>query len=199
MKKVELIDANEYFVESRKVLQIVTERENVMKKKMKTADKLDLVRKHKTKATSLEEFETLESLEKELDRKLRFNQLKEPAVPEEHKEKIKRNVAVELKEVNELLNKTVDQLKSSYKYLEDEVIPLITNIEKLGRLKTIPAQIETVIDGEIGEHSFLPLGYLTQIHSRSEYAEIAKNINVNLDKAIQGMKKIELATKRGGK
>lgn len=193
MGKTKIIDEKKLFVESKKAIQIAIEREKILGKKMRTTDKLELVRDHKVKTKSPDEYEALETLEKELERKLRFNQLNESAVPEEHKEKVKRNAAVELQEVNELLNESILQLKSRYEYLEDEVIPLITNIEKLERLAVIPVQIKAVVDGEIGENTVFSMQHIIRQQNYSKYAEIAKNINAQLNKAIKDMKRLEFS------
>ncbi|MFD2118161.1 hypothetical protein ACFSTH_11695 [Paenibacillus yanchengensis] len=193
MEKVELIDVGKYFAESKKVIQIAIEREKLLGKKMPITDKLRLIRDYKKKTNSPDEYEALETLEKELDKKLRFNQLNEPAVPDEYKEKVKRNAVVELQEVNKLLNEFKAQLRFHYKYIENEVVPLIANIEKLERLKAIPVQIEAIIDEEIGENAVFKIENTIRELSHSKNMRISKSINSYLSKAIKSMQEIEFA------
>ncbi|NMO97460.1 hypothetical protein [Paenibacillus lemnae] len=191
MKKVKLIDANDYCVESRKAIQIVLERERTLGKKLKIRDRLELVRKHKNHAKSPDELEALEALEKQLERRIRFKQINERAIPEEHKEKVLRNAAVELQEANKMSDDLKAQISSRYKHLEDEVIPLIASIGDLERIKGAPMQVNFIIDYEIGEDTVFKVENIIRQLGHSQCEKLANDINFHLRKAIEGMKKLE--------
>lgn len=190
MEKPEMIDETQYFTESKKAIQIVLENERLLGKKLKTHDLLQLVKDHKKVTDSVEEFDKLEKLERHLERKIRFNQLNEPAVPEEHQEKIKRNATVEQQEVDKMLDQYRTHLGTHLKYLEDEVIPVLTSIEKLEKLSTIPVLIDKLLTGEIGENTVFKMEYLLRLQNHSQAADRTKNCIRHLKKAAEVMREI---------
>lgn len=187
--KTKEIDPNEYFAESKKAIQIVLEKEKLIHKQMKAHEKLALVRKYKNNTGDPGAYDALEKLERELDRKVRFDLLNEPAIPEEHREKVLRNVAVEQLEYAETLNGLKDQLRFHYKYLEDEVLPLLENIAKLERLNYIPNQVDVLLKNEIGEDTIFKVENL--IRPFESGSKLGKHTINSVKQAILNMQKLE--------
>ncbi|RYI25084.1 hypothetical protein EVU96_25050 [Bacillus infantis] len=191
MKINNVIDPNDFFVESKKAIQVVLSKEELQRKQMKIADKLELVRKSKAHPESLEAYEKLQTLEKELEMKIRFNKYNEAAVPEEYREVVKRNVAVEQLKVAEKANELKAQLKDHIEYLESKVVPLLQSIKELEKLKRIPDQIDIILDGEIGEKVPLPVSYRVKMINAGRDETLSGKVLVDLDKAIKSLKQIE--------
>ncbi|APH07214.1 hypothetical protein A9C19_20735 (plasmid) [Bacillus weihaiensis] len=195
---MKLIDENQYFVESNKVIQVVLDNESLSEKKLKAADKLQLVKEQKTHTTSPEEYEELEMLEKELERKIRFNQLKYPAVPEDLRETVKRNAAVEQLEVDNTLNELKAELKDRVEYLESELLPLLDNIRKLESLKKVPDQIDFILKAEMGEGVSIPVSLMLRTLSPSNNEGQAGKALKDLNKTVASLKKIEVPVETKG-
>lgn len=186
------IDENKYFAESKKAIQIAVENERLLGKKMPTVDKLQLARDYKKNTKEPNEYKELEKLEKELEMKIRFNQLNEPAVPEEQQEKIRKNVDIEEQELNKVLNELKAQLRLHYKYVEDEIIPLIVNIEKLEQLSAVPSQIKLLLKAVIGENTAFKVEGLMRGQNYSSNATVARNLIHSLEKSINRMQALEV-------
>lgn len=198
METTQLIDENQYFVESKKAVQIVLEREQELGSKLKIQDKLRLVKEQKENTKSIEEYEELEKLEKELERKIRFNQRTEPAVPAEHREKLKRNAAAEQLQADEKLNELKSELKERVEHLEVEIIPLLLSINKLERMKKIPDQIHALLNFEIGEGAPIPASYrIKALTSTRDETQSRKALD-GLENVIKTLKKIEVPVETKG-
>ncbi|MBP1944634.1 hypothetical protein [Cytobacillus luteolus] len=195
---MQLIDENQYFVESKKVIQLVLDTERNLEKQLKLADKLQLVKQQKSETRSPAEYEELEKLEKELERKIRFDQFNAPAVPKEHKEKVKKNVVVEQLEVDEKLNELKAELKGRIEVLEQELLPLIEGIEKLEDLKRIPNRIDLLLVSEIGERVAIPCSYAMNLVAPSNNQSQSSVAAKDLKKVIQALKKIEVPVETKG-
>ncbi len=198
MENMNPIDENQYFVESKKAIQIVLNKEQYLAKQMPTADKLRLLKEHKESTKSPEEYEDLEKLEKELEKKIRFNQLTEPAVPEEYRETLKRNAVVEKLEVDNKLNELKAELKDRIEYLENELVPLIDNIRQLEKMSKIPNQIDAILDLTIGEGAPVTANYRLQLLTQTNDETQAGEAQQALSKVIKSLKKIEVPIETKG-
>lgn len=145
MKKVELIDVNNYFVESRKAIKIAVEKELSLHADMPKRDKLRLLKGRKKETTSPEEYEEIEKLERQLEKEIRFNN-PVPLVPDEHKEKIRRNAEIEAAAVDQKLKELKAELQSQLPYLQDVILPLLINVRRLNALRRIPYRVSRVLD-----------------------------------------------------
>lgn len=196
-----LVNHNEYFVESKKALQVAREREIEERSKLKTEELLELAKKHKEKAKTPEEYEELGKLEKDLSMKIKFNQYYIPAVPPEHTEKLKKNAEVEHQAASKKLSELKSQLKSKIDYLENEVAPLVDGIKKLEQMMSIPEQINIILDTDIGEKAPLTMeGRLRYYYSKYDNSQTGRAV-AELDKlihrlrVIQGNEEVENTTK----
>lgn len=198
MEKMTLIDENQYFVESKKAIQIVLEKESSLEKQLGLREKLQLVKEHKKNTTSPEEYDELEKLEKDLEKKIRFKQFKTPAIPEERKETVKRNVVAEELQVNEKLNELKAELKERITYLENDLLPLIENIHTLERIKGIPHKIDTILNAEIGEGVSFPVRYVLNVQTQSNDELQSKIALKTLKKVLGSLKKIEVPVETKG-
>jgi hypothetical protein len=198
MENMNVIDETQYFVESKKAIQIVLENERLLGSKLKVRDKLRLVKESKEHTKSLEEYEALEKQEKELERKIRFNQFSEPAVPVEHREKLKRNAAAEQLEADKKLNELKAELKERIEYLESEVMPLVDSIMKLENMRKIPDQVDMVLNAEIGETVPFPVYYRLQVLRQTPDETQAGKAMKDLDKVVTALKAIQVPVETKG-
>lgn len=196
-----LVNQNDYFIESKKALQIARDREKDETSKLKTGDLLKLVKKHMESAKTPEEYEELESLEKELNKKIKFNQYYIPAVPSEHTEKLKKNAEAEHQAASKKLSELKSQLKSKIDYLENEVAPLVDGIKKLEQMMNIPEQINVILDSDIGEKAPIRLeGKLRYYYSKYDNSQSGRAV-AELDnlikrlRSLQGNREVENTTK----
>lgn len=191
MGNAKSINENEYFVESKKALEIAKEREKAEKAKLNTADLLELTKKHKELAKTPEEYEELDNLEKELRMKIKFNQYHVPAVPPEYAEKIRRNAEVEKSEASKKLDELKVQLKTKIDYLENEVAPLVDDIRKLEQMMNIPDQINIVLDSDIGEKTVIPMSGRLQIFNPKYDGRASVRAVTEMNKLIQRLKDVQ--------
>lgn len=147
MKNVALIDTNNYFVESRKAIQIALEKERDLYNQIPKEEKLRLLRKRKAETNSVEEYEAIEIMEKQLEKEIKFNG-PVPLVPDEYKDVIKKNVEIEAAEYTEKLNELRKELKIQLPYLQDVVLPLLINIHELKKMKNVPSDVEFILDSQ---------------------------------------------------
>lgn len=191
MANTPLINKDQYFQESKKAIQTVLQEEDKLNKGMNAADKLELVKELKEKTNSEKEFDELEKEQRELEKIIRFQKVPVDAIPKEHQKVVKRNVAVEQLEVDEKLNELKAELANHIEQLEGELLPLLTNINELEKLKCIPHQINLLTNATIGEGAPYPARALVQAVSRSSdevrSSKALKELN-ELIGAIKGIK-----------
>ncbi|MEK4023513.1 hypothetical protein [Sporosarcina sp. FSL W7-1283] len=144
------INTDDYYIESKKAIQATLEREDMLLKKMQPEHELTILQSEKKEVRTPEEFEAINERIEELKRKIRFNQLSEPAIPAEFREAIKRNVHVEGLATSEKLNELKGQLKEKIELLENEILPLVESIRDLEKMSLIPEQIGMLLTAEIG-------------------------------------------------
>ncbi|PLR79703.1 hypothetical protein CVD25_06485 [Bacillus canaveralius] len=198
MENTTSIDENQYFAESKKAIQIVLEKEKLLQKQLKAVDKLQLVKEFKKETRSAAQYDELEKQERELERKIRFNRLMESAVPEEHKEKIKRNSAAEQLEVDNKLNELKAQLNEQIDHLENDLFPLLDNIRKLERMKMIPDQINIILESDIGENAVIPVeNRVRRLNVSYNETQSGQAFN-DLVKLIGSLRKIEVPKETKG-
>ena len=195
---MEAINVNDYFIESKKAIQLVLDREQELQRKLKAAERLQLLKEHKKNAKTSEDFEALEQQEKELERKIRFQQLTEPAVPAEHKEKILRNVKAEQLQQAEKLNELKGQLSEQIKYMKENIIPLLKSIHELEAMDEIPNQVDIILDAEIGEGAVLPVNQRMKAFSKREYKPRAGMALLDVQKAVDELGRITMPIETTG-
>lgn len=159
---MQLIDEKQYFAESRKAIELAIEIERGLYNKLSKKDTLDVLKKRKKETTSMEEYERIEELEKQLEKEIKFDQ-PIPLVPDEYREVIKRNVAIEEKEVNKKLLELRKELKKQLPYLKDILLPLVISIRELEKIKSVPGQIDVILRTNFSEQKgFLSAEYLVK-------------------------------------
>lgn len=151
MKKVELINPEEYFVESRKAVQIALEKEEYLHNEMPMQNKLDYLKKRKKETNSAEEYEAIEALEKKIEKDIKFN-YQIPLVPEEYKDVIKRNAEIEAAEFDKKLTELKKELKDQLPYLQNVLLPLVINIQELDKLKVFSHNVDIILNHEFREN-----------------------------------------------
>lgn len=161
------VNKEDYFKESKKLIQVVMDREEYASKRVTAKEELELVRQQQEETKSPDEYEELAKRKKELELKIRFNNFREPAIPVEHQKTAQRNVTVEQLEATERLNELKAQLNERIEYVESDLMPLLKGIRELESMMKIPDQIEAMITSEIGEGVPIPLYARMRMYARS--------------------------------
>lgn len=192
------VNKEDYFKESKKLIQVVMDREEYASKRVTAKEELELVRQQQEKTKSPGEYEKLAKREKELELKIRFNNFREPAIPLEHQKTAKRNVAVEQLEASERLNELKAQLNERIEYVENDLIPLLKGIRELEGMMNIPNQVETMITSEIGEGVPIPLSARMKMFSRSHNETKSGQAYTQLFALVNTLKEIHVPVETKG-
>lgn len=194
------VDKEKYFTESKKAIQVVLENEKWERKRLSIDDKLRILKEHKDATKSPDEFDELEEEEKRLKRTKRFFGEKELAVPDEHRDKIKRNAEIEQAEVDQKLDELKSKLPGYIDMMEKEVLPLLEDIRDLTGEKLIPYQIDMLTKA----YSYDERGYssphnLIKLFNKSSAEGNVKKA-VNRGKGMTNtMRKLSVESKTTGK
>ena len=120
-----LIDSNDYYVESRKAIDIALAKEDKFHKELTPEERLEVYKRHLKDTNNQEEYMTLKALKDDLEMKIKFNDTTEPVVPEDAQEKIRKNLEIEQRAAVEKTNELKAQLSELIDAFEKEVIPLV--------------------------------------------------------------------------
>lgn len=150
MKKVELINPEKYFVESRKAVQVAIEKEQAFFNGLSKQDKLNLLKIRKEETRSDEEYDAIEASERQLEKEIKFDH-PVPLVPDEYKEMVKRNLDVEESEASEELKKLRKELVNQLPYLQNVLLPLLINIGSLKGVMGISRGVEVILEHSLQE------------------------------------------------
>ncbi|OKL37608.1 hypothetical protein [Domibacillus mangrovi] len=176
MGKINLIEPNSYFVESKKAIHIALDKEKSLLAEMPKQNKLDLLRKRKKDTNSVEEYEKIEELEKQLEKEIKFRK-PIPLVPAEYKETIQRNVEIEAAELNKQLTELRKELKKQLPYLQDVLLPLLVNVHELKKMRNIPNNINAILDFEfLEEGNFVSANYLVRKINNNEKNKLVEDL-----------------------
>ena len=150
-----LIDSNDYYVESRKAIDIALAKEDKFNKDLTPEERLEVYKRHLKTTNNQEEYMTLKALKDALELKIKFNDTTEPVVPEDAHEKIRKNLEIEQRAAVEKTNELKEQLSKLIDSFEKEVISLVIAIEEMETLKVIPGKIDAILSHEFTEKHFL--------------------------------------------
>ena len=150
-----LIDSKDYYVESRKAIDIALAREDKFHKELSPEERLEVYKRHLKTTNNQEEYVTLKALKDALEMKIKFNDTTEPVVPKADQEKIRKNLEIEQRAAVEKTNELKTQLSELLDTFEKEAVPLIIAIEEMETLKVIPDKIDTILSHELREKHFL--------------------------------------------
>lgn len=187
MKKVELIKPEEYFVESRKAVQIALEKERSYYNEIPKKNKLDLLRQRKKETNSVEEYEVIEALEKQLEKEIKFNH-PIPLVPDKYKDMIKKNVEIEAAEHEKKLTELKKELKDQLPYLQNVLLPLLVNIHEMNKMDVVPVNIDTILGFEIHDGNGIRVENRVFKQSKKSKSEPIQKI----EKVIYAIKKMSV-------
>ena len=146
-----LINVNDYFAESEKVIEIVKQKEDQLHRQLPTAERLRIAEEELKAAKSREEYEQLKKIKEDLELKIRLNELNEPAIPAEYQDKIRRNREIEEEQAVQKLNELKSELAAKLSILESELLPIVTNIVNLERRRDIGLQVDKALQSTIYE------------------------------------------------
>lgn len=149
MVKVELINEQQYFTESEKVIQIVKERQDDLHRSLTAKSKLDIAKESLEKAKTREEFDELTNIIKDLEFEIKFGNDFIPAIPEEHQNKVAFNRVHEEEQIDLEIAKQKESLLQILNGLEEPLINVLTNIEKLEGRKLLGKKVDILLDQKI--------------------------------------------------
>lgn len=196
---MQIIDHKKFLSESEKAIQIVLENEDKFRRQVPTANRLRIVQEELKKAKSREEFEELTQLKKDLELKVRLNELHYPAIPPEHREKIQLNRELEDQTIVEKINELKKELAAAIAKIEDELIPLVTNIANLEDRRLIAKQIDILLDGEIYESPYHPSPtYFMKRLSFSADGRNSMRAKKLLSETVESLKRIQVPIESKG-
>lgn len=153
MGKNTLIDPKQYFTESEKVIQIVKERQEDLHRSLPAERKLVIAKESLEKAGTREIFDELKRKITDLEFEIRFGDDFIPAIPEEHQSKIAFNRVHEEEQIDLEIAKQKEFLLQIINGLEEPLINVLTNIEKLETRKLIGKSIDILLDEKITKDS----------------------------------------------
>lgn len=149
MKKVELINANQYFTESEKVIEIVKERKDKMDRSLPAKQRLELAKDLLKSAKSVDEHNELKKEIEKLELDIKFDKGMVPAIPEEYQPKIAFNRVTEEEKLDEELDRQKQELNKLAAIFEEQLVPTLQNIASLEKRKLIGKKIDLLLDGHI--------------------------------------------------
>lgn len=155
MEKVSLINAQQYFSESEKVIQIVKDRQDDLYRSLPVDRKLEIAKESLEKADTREVFEELKNTIKDLEYEIKFGKDFIPAIPEEYQSKIAFNRVHEEEQIDLEIAKQKESLIQIINGLEEPLMNVLTNIEKLEARKTIGKKVDILLDEKITKNPLI--------------------------------------------
>lgn len=153
MKKVELINVQQYFTESEKVIQIVKDKQDDLHRSLTAEHKLKIAKESLEKAKTREMFEELTNTIKDLEYEIKFGKDSIPAIPEEYQSKIAFNRVHEEEQIDLEIANQKESLLQILAGLEKPLMNILTNIENLEGRKLLGKKIDILLDQEIVKDS----------------------------------------------
>lgn len=149
MVKVALINEKQYLVESEKVIQIVKERQEELHRSLPTELKLKIAKESLEKAGTREIYEAMNKKIKDLEFEIKYGDDFIPAIPEEHQHKIAFNRVHEEEQIDLEIAKQKESLLQILDGLEEPLMTVLKNIEKLEARKLIGIKVDVLLDAKI--------------------------------------------------
>lgn len=146
-----LIDSNDYYVESRKAIDIALAKCEQFSKRLTPGERLEVYKRHMKDTKDQEEYKTLKTLKDELEMKIKFHDTYEPVVPKDDQDKIIQNLEIEQRVLIEKTNELKVQLTEVLDAFEKEAIPLLMAIDELELLEYVPFNIDVILSHELRE------------------------------------------------
>lgn len=175
-----LIDSKDYYVESRKAIDIALAKEDEFQKKMTSKERLKVYNRHLEETKDQEEYKALKVLKDALEMKIKFHDTYEPAVPKADQGKIIRNLEIEQRDAIEKANELKGQLSKLLDAFESEAIPLLIAIDDLEMLRFTPNNIDIILSHRFEEEADISLSFQINISGRSKY-QIEREAEVRRD------------------
>lgn len=164
-----LIDSKDYYVESRKAIDIALAREDKFNKELSTEERLKVYNRHLETTNNQEEYVALKALKDALEMKIKFHDTAEPVVPKADQGKIIRNLEIEQRALIEKANELKTQLSKLLDTFEEEAVPLLKAIYDLETLRFIPKNIDIILSHQFEKESSFSLSGRISLTGRSEY------------------------------
>lgn len=191
MEKIQLIDPQQFFAETEKVIQIVKERQEDIQRALSAEDRLQLAKKLLEDAKTREEYEQLTKEIKELEFDIKYDKGYVPAIPEEFQMKIGSNRIYEEEKLDVELKKQKEQLFELVEGLESSILTTIKNIELLEERKLIGGKIDILLDEIIHKDGRLHnvMGHANYLGFSGGHSN-AKEANADGTKFFKALRKI---------
>ena len=146
MKNIPLVDEKQYFLESEKVIQIVKEREDEVRRRLPAEYRLRMAKEFIKNVKTREDFEELNDEIKNLEFEIKYDKDHIPAIPEEYQNKIAFNRVHEEEQIDQEIEKQKKLLLSLVNDLEKPLINVLKNIERLEERKLLGKKIDILLD-----------------------------------------------------
>ena len=147
MKKVELIDASAFLSETEKAVNLLQKRVDDIRTSANPQERLEILKKMLPEVDDFQQFEELNKEKATLEFTIKHAHEIKPIMPDEHREKILSNQAIELADIDEKLNQQYEVLNSYVEELEKNMLPLLINIYQLEERKDISYRLDSYADG----------------------------------------------------
>lgn len=190
MKKVELIDVQQYFTESEKVIEIVKENRDEMHRRLPAKYRLRIAKDLLVSSESSDEHYELKKEIEELELNIKFETGRVPAIPEEHQAKIAFNRVVEEEKLDAELDKQKQELNRLAAIFEEQLVPTLQNIASLEKRKLIGKQIDVLLDGHLVSRENKAMDALSHaarlsFSVREKRSRQAEQIAIDLNKQLK--------------
>lgn len=191
MKKVELVNVQQYFTESDKVIRIVEEKQNELHRQLPVTHRLQLAKDLLEDAKTPEEYQLLKDRIQEFEIELKFDKGTVPAIPEEHQLKVAFNRVSEEEKLDEELSKQKELLHKLVTDFEGQLTPTLQNVAALERRKLTGKKIDILLDGDIHKsNQFTDALYYANGLAFSGGEHRAKKANEEFSKLLDLLKQI---------
>lgn len=164
-----LIDSKDYYVESRKAIDIALAKEDEFKKKLTSKERLKVYYRHLEETKDQEEFKILKVLKDDLEMKIKFHDTYEPVIPKADQGKIIKNLEIEQRAVIEKANELKGQLSKLLDAFESEAIPLLIAIDDLEVLLHTPHNIDIILSHRFEEETDNITSFRISLSGRLKY------------------------------
>ncbi|RDW15951.1 hypothetical protein [Oceanobacillus chungangensis] len=197
MKKINLIDANKYFQESEKVIQIVKDRQDKIHRTLPTEFKLRIAKESLEKAKTREDYDELSNMIKDFEFEIKYGKNYVPAIPEENQSKIAVNRVREEEQIDLEIAKQKELLMELVDGLQTPLLNVLLNIEKLEERRLIGKKVDILLEEKITQDNRIrnAFGHVSYLSFSPEHSN-AKESHEKAEKLFNALKNIATTPKQ---
>ena len=158
----------DFYTETKKAIRLAYKREEEMRKSIPPETHIRYLKQDLEKATSVEEAMEIQEKIKVYELQKKYNKNQGYIIPIEYHETIKNNFEIEQKEAAEALETYKAELVVKMKYLEEEVLPLLENINRVIHHDSISGQLQLILNKTYDYHVPLPPAYFYSVYGNND-------------------------------